>query len=90
MSLLAKLARKIPHPSAQGAADTFLAGVGGGAVGAGLGAATSEDGMVPGMLLGAGVGAGAKGLLGRLLSRMTPEQIEMLLKRINGGGGDAL
>lgn len=80
MGLLRALVRRAP--SAQGVADTFLSSVGGGALGAGLGAATSDngDGLVPGMLLGAGAGLGARGL--------TPMAIRAI-KRALGGVSDA-
>lgn len=67
MGILKSLGRAA---SPQNVADTFLSGVGGGALGAGLGAMSSNngDGLVPGMIAGAGAGVGARGAKSLLIA----------------------
>jgi hypothetical protein len=62
MGMLSKLGNMIPPNAAQDTADTFLMGVGGGALG-GLGATmtSGDDAMVPGMIAGFGGGVAARG-----------------------------
>jgi hypothetical protein len=86
-------------PSAQGVADTFLAGAGGGAAGAGVAGMTgNDDMMVPGMMAGAGAGVGARGLLmqiAKMLKAQNPmmpdEQVMQtamkIVQRQSDGGG---
>lgn len=65
MGMLSKLGGMIPPNAAQSAADTFLMGVGGGAMGAAGGSMMGGgDAMVPGMMAGAGAGIGARGAVG--------------------------
>ncbi len=61
----------------QGAADTFLMGAGGGALGAAAGAMSDEDSLVPGMIGGASLGLGmATGMGGRNLLKMLIRQLK--------------
>jgi len=62
MGMLSKLGNMIPPNAAQNTADTFLMGVGGGALG-GLGATmtSGDNAMVPGMIAGFGGGIAARG-----------------------------
>lgn len=91
MSLASRIAKRL-IPSAQGAADTFLAGTAGGAVGAGLGASPlgGGDDVVPGMLAGAGMGMGALGGRGLVMALMkkfpqlSPQQIMQMIARMGG------
>lgn len=80
MGLLKQIGKMIPHASAQGAADSFLSGVGGGLAGGGLGAAFGgENSMVPGAFAGAGVGMGAHAIVPLLIKsirRMMPQASE--------------
>ena len=63
MGIFSKLGKMIPANAAQDTADTFLMGVGGGALGGAASAMTSgDDAMVPGMIAGAGGGLAARGM----------------------------
>lgn len=90
MGILSKLARRA-IPSAQGVADTFLSGVGGGAAGAVAGGMMGQDDdIVPGMLAGAGAGIGAHGARGLMMAlakkfpHLSPEEIMQMISRMGG------
>jgi len=91
MGIFARLGRMVPRASAQGVADNFLSGVGGGVIGGGLGAALGgDDSMVPGALSGAAFGAGAHAIVPllikgarKLFGPMSEQDLAKIISQMN-------